>query len=241
MQQRSASLTLAAPRREIDRVGEPGRPGGRRPRRLRPPSRASPATRGGILELRVPSNRLDTAIERLSRPRARARAVAPDARTSRACVVSARERLSDARAERKTLLRPARRRGDGQRDREHPRAAGDRLARDRRRPQPAGAASTTAPTSPTCGVALVPQRRRRRRGRRWTPGDAFDDALRVLEVMAGVRADRGRGRCCRSRSSGCWPGWPGAASPAAAASARSTWPDRSRGAVACCGRHARER
>ena len=35
---------------------------------------------------------------------------------------------------------------------------------------------------------------------RWTPGDALSDAGRVLEVVAGVLADRGRGRCSRSPS-----------------------------------------
>ena len=39
-------------------------------------------------------------------------------------------------------------------------------------------------------VALVPRAGSDDDGGAWTPGDAFDDALRVLEVVAGVARHR---------------------------------------------------
>ena len=101
-QQRSATLTLAVPRREIDsaanRVGQvTGELGG-----FVASSNLS-SSGGGHLQLRVPSDRLDDAIRRLSDV-GRVRELSRRSVDITSNVVSARDRLSDARAERKALL-----------------------------------------------------------------------------------------------------------------------------------------
>ena len=183
-QQRSASLTLAVARRDIDQAA----------------SRVSIVTAelggfvasssvssngGGSLLLRVPSERLDNAIQRLSRI-GRVRELSRRTVDITANVVSARERLADARAERKSLLTQLAN-AVTVNETESIRArleivsgeiaaARRQLARVNNRANFADLDVTLAPR----GAADEDE------GGAWTPGDAFNDALRVLEVIAGV-------------------------------------------------------
>ncbi len=68
-------------------------------------------------------------------------------------------------------------------------------------------------------------------GDRWTPGDALGDAVRVLEVIAGVLADRAGDHACRSSRSACWRRSRAASSPAGDASGRSRWHEYRPGVV----------
>ena len=119
----------------------------------------------------------------------RARPTSP-ARSSRR-----RDRLKDARAERRGAAQGARPR-DHHRRRSTPSSA--RLRDNRSQIAAAkGELNAAAPpreprrasTSPVAG-----QRPQGLRRRRWTPGDAAHDALRVLEVAAGVLLIGARGR-----------------------------------------------
>jgi hypothetical protein len=183
-QQRSASLTLAVARRDIDQAA----------------SRVSNVTAelggfvasssvssnsGGSLLLRVPSERLDNAIQRLSRI-GRVRELSRRTVDITSNVVSARERLADARAERKSLLTQLANavtvnETESIRARleivsREIAAARRQLARVNNRANFADLDVTLAPRGPA----------EEDEGGAWTPGDAFDDALRVLEVIAGV-------------------------------------------------------
>ena len=101
-QQLSASLTLAAPRREIDEVAtQVGEVASNLGGFVQSSSVSS--QEGGALDLRVPSDRLEQAIQRISRL-GRVRELPRRSVDITANVVSARERLADARAERKSLL-----------------------------------------------------------------------------------------------------------------------------------------
>ena len=182
-QQRSASLTLAAPRREIDSVA----------------SRASHVTaelggflasssmsssEGGSLLLRVPSNRLDTAIQRLSRL-GRVRELSRQSVDITSSLVSARERLKDARTERKALLAQL---ADAdtllevESIRERLEIVSHEIAYARRALRRVNNRANFADVS----LSLVASRATDEDSGAWTPGDAFDDALRVLEVAVGV-------------------------------------------------------
>jgi hypothetical protein len=180
--QRAAELTLAVPRRELDRVA--GRVadvaanlGGY------VASSSVSSSDGGDLRLRVPTGRLDTAIQRLSRL-GRVRDLSRSSLDITSTVVSARERLTDARTERVSLLRQlaeATTVNETESIRARLRivsreiaAAENSLRRVRNRASFANVA-----------VALVPAGAQTGEGA-WTPGDAFDDALGVLEVAAGV-------------------------------------------------------
>jgi Domain of unknown function (DUF4349) len=182
-QQRSASLTLAAPRREIDTVS----------------SRVSQVTaelggfvasssisssEGGSLLLRVPSDRLDTAIQRLSRL-GRVRELSRRSVDITSSVVSARERLTDARTERKALLAQladADTLLEAESIRERLEIVSREIASARRALRRVNNRANFADVS----VSLVASRAADEEGGAWTPGDAFDDALRVLEVAVGV-------------------------------------------------------
>src|SRR4051812_2914657 len=101
--ERSAQLTLAAPRRDIDNVATQigdvtAGLGGYVAR-----SDITSAT-GGSLALRVPSAKLDAAIQRISKL-GKVRNLSRTSEDITAQVVSARDRLVNARAERKGLLR----------------------------------------------------------------------------------------------------------------------------------------
>jgi hypothetical protein len=183
--QRSASLTLVAPRREIDQVA----------------SRISDVTvslggfvavssvsssSGGDLQLRVPSNRLDTAIQRLSKL-AKVRDLSRRAQDITSQVVSARDRLTDARTERVSLLRQLAA-ATTVNETESIRARLEIVS------QEISAANTSLKrvknraNFANVSVELVAKRggSNGASGGAWTPGDAFGDAMRVLEVAAGV-------------------------------------------------------
>ncbi len=105
--------------------------------------------------------------------------------------VSARSRLTDARTERKSLLRAARPRRSRTPETESIRARLQLVsARDRAGARRACAASATGPRSRPSRSTLVADRSARPPATEddsgWTPGDAARDALRVLEVAAGV-------------------------------------------------------
>jgi hypothetical protein len=140
---------------------------------------------GATFVLRVPSARLDDALARLSKL-AHVRALTQDATDITASFVSAEERLSDARAERRALLRAlAGATTDGQIASLRARIGANRseIARDkgaldalRRRADLAtvevAVEGTATPRADGAGT--------------WTPRDALHDAGRVLEVVAGV-------------------------------------------------------
>ena len=119
--------------------------------------------------------------------------------------VSARSRLKDARTERKSLLRQLADGDHDDRDGGDPRAAA-RSSRARSRPARAGRAPREQPRrvlDRRGHAGRRPRRGARRRPRTtgWTPGDAARDALRVLEVAAGVALIVARRRARRSRCS----------------------------------------
>jgi Domain of unknown function (DUF4349) len=182
-QQRSASLTLATARRDIDRVAAQvadvtGQLGGF------VSSSSVSSNQGGLLQLRVPSDRLDSAIQRLSRL-GRVRELQRRSVDITSSVVSARERLTDARAERKALLEQlaeADTVNETESIRERLEIVSREIARARRSLSRVNNRANFADVS----VALVASRGSDDDEGAWTPGDAFDDALRVLEVAAGV-------------------------------------------------------
>ena len=182
--QRSAEITLAAPRREIDKVATQigdvtASLGGYVAR-----SNVSSSS-GGSLQLRVPSDRLNSAIQRLSKL-GKVRDLSRSTEDITAQVVSARDRLNEARAERKGLLRQlANATTINETDSIKARlrivareiaAARNALHRVNDRANFADVAVTLVTTRGASGAT----------GGTWTPGDAFHDALRVLEVIAGV-------------------------------------------------------
>ena len=179
----SASLTLAAPRREIDGVASQvsqvtAELGGF------VASSSISSSRGGSLLLRVPTDRLDTAIQRLSRL-GRVRELSRQSVDITSSVVSARERLRDARTERKALLAQladADTVNETESIRERLEIVSREIAAARRALQRVNNRANFADVS----VSLVPSRAGDDDSGAWTPADAFDDALRVLEVAAGV-------------------------------------------------------
>jgi Domain of unknown function (DUF4349) len=182
-QARSATLTLAVPRREIDSAAN-------RISRVTADlggfvaSSSISSTGGGDLQLRVPSDRLDVMLRRLS-DIGRVRELSRRTVDITANVVSARDRLRDARAERKALLEQLAV-ATTVNETESIRARLDIVAREisaaRRRLANVNNEANFANVS----VTLVPRAGGEDDGSAWTPGDAFDDALRVLEVAAGV-------------------------------------------------------
>jgi hypothetical protein len=138
---------------------------------------------GGTLDLRVPSARLDEAIDRLSRL-GRVRSLERSSLDITAQSVSARGRIADLRAERRSLLRQL--------------AAATTLDATARikarlnsvwhRLQAARAQSRRVDNRATyanLGVTVVAERRSAATGG-WTPRDAWHDAVRVLEFATGV-------------------------------------------------------
>jgi hypothetical protein len=182
--QRSATLTLAAPRREMDQVA----------------GRVSQVTadlggfvaassisssEGGSLELRVPTDRLDTAIQRLSRL-GRVRELSRQSLDITSNVVSARERLTDARAERKSLLAQLAD-ADTVNETESIRERLEIVSREIARARRSLARVNNRANFASVSVTLVPAGAAAEDDEgAWTPADAFGDALRVLEVAAGV-------------------------------------------------------
>lgn len=181
----SASLTLGARPGELDRmasdVGDVAADLGG----FVASSRVT-SSDGGRLELRVPSRRLDTAIQRLSELGS-VRELSRESLDITSTVVSARDRLADARAERRSLLRQleaAETVNETESLRERLRIVSRQIAAARARAQRAQNRARFA----NVAVTLVRDvdGTRDDDGGAWTPGDAFRDALRVLEVTAGV-------------------------------------------------------
>ncbi|MEO8689792.1 MAG: DUF4349 domain-containing protein [Solirubrobacteraceae bacterium] len=182
--ERSAELTLAAPAREIDHAASEiirvtDELGGY------VVSSTVSSNASGEFQLRVPERKLQTALSRLSRV-AKVRGRTQSAQDITGAVVSVRGRLKDARTERHSLLRQlAKATTPNQtasiRARLHL-VAGQiaNAKRDLSRVQSRAIRSTIAVTlladSESAGDATPG----------WTPGDALDDAVRILEVTAGV-------------------------------------------------------
>ena len=182
-QERSASLTLAAPRDEIDAVASQvsdvtAELGGF------VASSSITSSRGGSLLLRVPTDRLDEAVQRLS-DLGRVRELSRRSVDITSNVVSARERLRDARTERKALLaqlEDADTVNETEAIRERLRIVRREISAARNALRRVNNRANFADVS----VALVASLGDDDGAGAWTPGDAFDDALRVLEVAAGV-------------------------------------------------------
>ena len=146
--------------------------------------RRSPANEGGSLDLRVPSDRMEQAIQRISRL-GRVRELQRRSVDITANVVSARERLSDARAERKSLLEQLAN-AVTVNETESIRARLEIVSREIARARRSLSRVNNEANFANVSVALVPRAGGDDDAGAWTPGDAFDDAMRVLEVGAGV-------------------------------------------------------
>ena len=179
--ERRARLTLAAPRRELDRtarrIGDVAADVGGFVERS-----SIASSQGGSIRLRVPTGQLDTAIREISRF-GRVRDLSRSTLDITRTVVSARERLTDARTERESLLRQLAD-ADTVNETESIRARLEIVSREiaaargslRQVRNRANFANLRVELVPAGGVDEGA----------WTPGDAFDDGLRVLEVAAGV-------------------------------------------------------
>ena len=139
---------------------------------------------GGALDLRVPSDRLEQAIQRISRL-GRVRELQRRSVDITANVVSARERLADARAERKSLLEQLAN-AVTVNETESIRARLEIVSREISRARRSLSRVNNEANFANVAVQLVPRAGSDDDAGAWTPGDAFDDAMRVLEVGAGV-------------------------------------------------------
>jgi hypothetical protein len=189
--ERSASLTLATRPRNIDAVSARIQEVTRQQGGFVVSSTVSSSTGGGggTFELRIPTRNLDAAMAALSRLGA-VRERAQRSQDITAQSVSARSRLKDAKTERQSLLKQLAdavtvQETESIRARLRLVSAEIEQARaDVRRVNNRAAFSTVA-------VTLVADRSAGAPGTEdddesWTPGDAAHDALRVLEVIAGV-------------------------------------------------------
>jgi hypothetical protein len=181
--ERSAELTLSAPRRSLDRVAS------------RVPdvaadlggyvARSSVSSEGGgDFRLRVPTAQLDAAIQRLSRL-GRVRNVSRNSLDITSTVVSRRARLTDARTERESLLRQLAA-ADTVNETESIRARLAIVSREIAAARNSLRRVRNRASFADLSVTLVPASGDDQDEGAWTPGDAFDDALRVLEVVAGI-------------------------------------------------------
>jgi hypothetical protein len=189
--ERSASLTLAARPRNIDTVSA----------RIQEVTRAqdgfvvsstvrsSPNGGGGTFELRIPTRNLDAAMAALSRLGA-VRERAQRSQDITAETVSARSRLKDAKTERKSLLEQL---ADSVTVQETAsiRARLDLVSRQIERARADVRRVNNRAAFSTVVVELVADRSAAAPGAEeedgsWTPADAASDALRVLEVIAGI-------------------------------------------------------
>jgi hypothetical protein len=186
-QERSATMTLAAPPRDIEDVADgivrvTDAVGGY----VASSSVASGAGAGGAFELRIPSARLPRALADLSRL-AHVRERTQATRDITAEAVSARDRLREARREREGLLRALARAttlNETQSIRARLRIVNGRIAAARAALRRVDNRAAYASLS----VRLIADRRAVAGppDGRWTPGDALRDAVRVLEVAAGI-------------------------------------------------------
>ena len=184
-QERSAALTLAARRGEIERVADgivrvADAAGGF-------VATSNVASGGGSFELRIPTSRLQKALADLSRL-AHVRERSQATRDITAWSVSARERLREARREREGLLRALARAttlNETESVKARLRTVNARIASAREAVSRVDNRAAYANVS----VALVAEEAGSAApgdDGRWTPADAFDDAVRVLEVVAGI-------------------------------------------------------
>jgi hypothetical protein len=189
--ERSASLTLAAPPRDIDRVSAGVQDVTRAQGGFVASSSvsSSPTGGGGTFTLRIPTRNLEGAMAALSRLAAvRERAQREQDITAQA--VSAQSRLRDARAERESLLEQladAETLDDAAALRARLRDVAAEIERHKaavRRVNNRAAFSTVAVTLVADRSAAAPGGEEDDSG--WTPGDAWHDARRVLEVIAGI-------------------------------------------------------
>jgi hypothetical protein len=186
--ERSAELVLATPPREIDRAAA---------EILRVTDELGgyvvtstvSSNSSGQFELRVPERRLQAALSRLSRV-AKVRQRTQSAQDITGAVVSVRERLKDARTERRSLLRQlaaATTPNQTSSIRARLRLVSGQIASAKRDLSNVRSRATRS----TIAVTLLADRRGAGSddddgASGWTPGDAFDDAVRILEVTAGV-------------------------------------------------------
>jgi Domain of unknown function (DUF4349) len=188
--ERSASLVLAARPRDIDTVSARVQEVTRQQGGFVVSSTVSSSTDGGggEFQLRIPTRNLDAAMAALSRLGS-VRERAQRAQDITAQAVSARSRLKDARTERKSLLRQL---ADAvtPTETESIRRRLDIVSREIERTSAAVRRVDNRAAFSTVSVTLVADRRAGAPGSdeddNWTPGDAANDAVRVLEVAAGI-------------------------------------------------------
>jgi Domain of unknown function (DUF4349) len=188
--ERSAWLVLAARPRDIDTVSARVQEVTRQQGGFVVSSTVSSSTDGGggEFQLRIPTRNLDAAMAALSRL-GNVRERAQGAQDITAQAVSARSRLKDARTERKSLLRQL---ADAvtPTETESIRRRLDIVSREIERARAAVRRVNNRAAFSTVSVTLVADRSAAAPGSdeddNWTPGDAANDAIRVLEVAAGV-------------------------------------------------------
>ncbi|HET8949463.1 MAG TPA: DUF4349 domain-containing protein [Solirubrobacteraceae bacterium] len=187
-QERSATMTLAARPREIEKVAAgilrvTDNAGGF----VASSTVASGGGSGGSFELRIPNARLDKALAELSRL-AKVRERTQSSRDITAQTVSARERLREARREREGLLNALARAttiNETEAIKARLRSVNREIASARESVRRVVNRARYANVS----VELVAERSGAAAAiddGRWTPADAARDAVRVLEVAAGI-------------------------------------------------------
>jgi Domain of unknown function (DUF4349) len=189
--ERSAWLTLAARPRDIDTVSARIQDVTRRQGGFVVSSTVSSSRDGGSgeFELRIPTRNLDAAVAALSRLGA-VRERSQSAQDITAQSVSARSRLKDARTERVSLLEQL---ADATtvEETESIRARLRIVSREIERARAEVRRVNNRAAFSTVTVTLVADRSATTPGSEeddgtWSPGDAANDALRVLEVVVGV-------------------------------------------------------
>ena len=160
----------------------------------------------------MPESRLQRALSRLSAV-GKVRERTQSSQDITAAVVSVQERLKDARTERRSLLRQLAKATTPNQTtsiRERLRLVSGQIAadkRDLRRVKTRASYSTIA-------VTLLADRRSASGAdddddsAGWTPGDALDDAVRILEVSAGVLLVAGALAAAARARRACWCGSP---------------------------------
>jgi hypothetical protein len=185
--ERSAELTLAAPPRDIDKAAA---------EIIRVTddlggyvvSSTVSSGSSGDFQLRVPERRLQDALSRLSRV-AKVRGRTQAAQDITGAVVSARSRLTDARTERRSLLRQLAKATTPNQTasiRSRLRLVSGQIAADKRDL----AHVQTRATRSTIAVTLVADRNAAGKSGSgsggWTPRDALEVAVNILEVALGI-------------------------------------------------------
>ncbi len=189
--ERSASLRLAAPPREIDTVSAGIQDVTRQQGGFVVASTVNSSRTGGrgTFQLRIPTRNLDAAMAALSRLAAvRERSQRSEDITAQA--VSARSRLEDAKAERTSLLKQLAE-ADTVLKTESIRARLRIVSSEIEQARAEVRRVNNRASFSTVAVTLVADRSATAPGAEeddgaWTPGDAWNDAVRVLEVIAGI-------------------------------------------------------